>query len=58
MTKTELCDLVNISRPTLDSKLQGDSRDLYLFLLSFEKWEVIKRLQDYKKANINGKTKI
>ncbi len=48
MTKKELCEFINISRPTLDSKLNSENKDLYLFLLSFELWEARKRIEDYR----------
>lgn len=52
MTKTELCEVLNISRPTLDKKLKEDS-EMYLFLISFTKFEYLDRIKRVKEM-LNG----
>ena len=57
MTKKELCDIVKISRPTLNSKLLSKEQDIYLFALSFEKWEAKERILKFKEYLANQESK-
>lgn len=50
MTKVELCEVLNISRPTLDKKLKEDV-EMYLFLMSFTRFDYLDRLDRIKKQN-------
>lgn len=52
MTKTELCEVLKISRPTLDKKIKEDS-EMYLFLMSFTKFEYLDRIKRVK-GSLNG----
>ena len=48
MTKNDINYIFGISRPTIDKHLKDNKkRKLIFFLMSFSKFEVIKRIKDY-----------
>ena len=52
MTKVEICEILKISRPTLDKRLKEDS-EMYLFLMSFTRFEYLDRIKRVK-GSLNG----